>query len=335
VQNYVPDPGKVEQALRNAEYIENYSKRTLVYGLISSSDASSGIKMVGVQPDKEKKITDINTMVVEGEYLSGKAREIVLGKKLAEKLEVGLGDKLVGVAADLDGNVANELFRVVGIYKSGNSGFDRMHVYVPLKTAQDMLSLGENVSQFAMITNNPQKVSKFKHDLAAGLGAEYEVLTFEDLLPMIMNYIKIYREMIYFIYVIIGIAVLFGIVNTMLMSVFERIQEFGVLKSIGMKNGKLFMMVVVEAFVLGVIGSIVGVIIGLAIYYPLSVYGIDFSIYSESLESFGIGAVMYPSLDFSIVFKSLITMPIATVVGAVYPSIKAIRLNPTDAMRYV
>ncbi len=335
VRNYVPNPDKVASELDEAGYVEHYSRRTLVYGLLSSSDGSSGVLMVGIDNKKEKNITNIHEQVVEGKYLSGKNREVLLGKKLAEKLEVGVGDKVVGIAADTEGNVASELFRVVGIYQTGNSGFDRMHIYIPIKTAQRMLSLGDNVMEFAVITKSPDKVTEYKNELAGELGDEYETLSYKELLPLIMSYVDVYREMIYFIYVIIGIAVLFGIINTMLMSVFERIQEFGVLKAIGMKNGRLFTMVITEALILGIIGSIAGVLIGILIYLPMAHYGIDFSIYAESLESMGIGAVMYPMLDMTIIMNSLMVMPIATIIGAIYPAYKAVRLDPTDAMRYV
>jgi ABC-type antimicrobial peptide transport system permease subunit len=134
---------------------------------------------------------------------------------------------------------------------------------------------------------------------------------------------------------IIGLALIFGIINVMLMSVFERINEFGVLMSIGMKNSKLFLMIVFEAFIIGVIGTIAGLIIGLLIHYPISITGIDFSVFAEGLDSYGVGAIIYPYLSIENIITMIIIIPFIVVLGAIYPAFRAIRLQPVYAVRYV
>lgn len=118
------------------------------------------------------------------------------------------------------------------------------------------------------------------------------------------------------------------------MSVMERIQEIGVLMALGMKRGKIFIMIIEEAIILGLIGSVVGFILGggILLMFP---NGLDLSVFSESLSSFGIGSRIYPVFDESVIFNALVLMPISAAAAAIYPALKAIKLLPTDAMRYV
>lgn len=341
IQEYVPSGGDIENIIAETRGIKAYSKRTIVFGLLSSASSSSGVAIVGVEPDKEAEITKIKENIIEGSYFSDKPNDIVIGWKLAEKLDVEIGSKVVAFAVDLNGTKSQVLFRVTGIYRSSSSNFDRTYVYIPISKAQQFLALDSHYSEIAMILDDAEQSEAIKSKIIeniaeAGLNPkQYEVMTYQELLPLVMMYIEIYDQMIIYFYVIIGVAVLFGIINTMLMSVFERIQEFGVLMSIGMSKTRIFFMVIAEAFMLGVAGSVIGIGLGLIINAILMKTGIDFSFYSESLLSIGLETVIYPVFSLKDAFYSFLTMPIATVVGAIYPAIKAIRLKPTDAMRYV
>ena len=135
--------------------------------------------------------------------------------------------------------------------------------------------------------------------------------------------------------VIIGLALIFGIVNSMLMSVFERIREFGVLMSIGMKNSRIYSMIVTEAFIIGIVGTLAGLIIGLLLEIPLAHTGIDLSFFSTGLEAFGIGTVIYPVLSIGNIIMSSLFMPFVAILGALYPAYKAIKLEPIYAIYYV
>ncbi|MBU2472196.1 MAG: ABC transporter permease, partial [Bacteroidetes bacterium] len=118
IQNCIPDYEKVETILQSDPSISHYSKRVVTYGLISSASNSSGISIIGIGPKEEENITIIKKSVVEGEYFSGKKRDIVIGKKLSEKLGVGIGDKIVLMVTNFSGNVATDVFRVAGLYET-------------------------------------------------------------------------------------------------------------------------------------------------------------------------------------------------------------------------
>lgn len=335
VQNYLPDHSRVENALKRNPLIESYSRRVITFGLLSSASNSSGTNIIGIMPEEEEKVTKIKISIVEGSYLSGEKREIVIGRKLAEKLEVGLGDKVVAMASALDGTVGADVFRVVGLYETFSSEFDKYSVYVSLANAQELLALGMNISEFAMITKDVERVTQIRDDLISQLDESYEVLSYDEIVPLLVMQMDIHAQSMFIVYIIVGAAMIFGIVNSMLMSVFERIQEFGVLMALGMKNTRIFLMVVSEAFLLGILGSVIGLAIGYVIYVPLSHSGLDLSVFSEALTAFGAGATIYPVLTIQAVLSSIVIIPFIAVLGAIYPAFKAIRLQPVNAIRYV
>lgn len=335
IENRIENPDKVEQTLKLYKNIEDYSKRIEIFGLATSAANSSGVNIIAVEPEKEKKVSDIYKSITSGSYLTGKDNEIVIGNKLAEKLEVELGDKIVTVCNSVDGSVVNELFRVVGIFQSNSTEFNKTFVYVPLKNAQTMLDAGNAVTNFVIKIDDIDNASQIKESMINDLGDKYAVKDYKDMLPLLISMIKMYFQFIIVYYLIIGFAVVLGIINTTLMSVFERIQEFGVLLAIGMNRFKIFKMIITESAIIGFLGSFLGAGLGFLILLPLSSTGIDMSIFSESLASFGVGNIIYPEVGIHTIVYSLLTIPVATVVGALYPALKAVKLQPTDAMRYV
>lgn len=333
-QSVVPNREEVEKALGEANYVKAWSKRAISSGMINSAGASSGVTIIGALPNSERRVTNIADKIVEGEYLSGNDNKIVIGKDISEKLEVGVGDKIVLMAAQMDGSVGYGMYRVAGVFETGSSEFDKTHVYIPLAQAQTLLDLGDEVHEYAMIVNNEKGVDEDKAALAEKIDGEYEILTYKELLPIIMAYMDMVQASMIITYLIFIVAILFGVINSMLMSVMERIKEFGVLMSIGMKGGKIFFMVVQESFLLGIFGTVVGFALGYSLFLLMK-DGVDLSIYKESLASFGTGSVIYPVFDASVILNAFIFMPIATALGAIYPALKAVKLQPTDAMRHV
>lgn len=335
IQSNIPDPLIVEDALKNNPSVKSYSKRVVTFGLLSSATNSAGVFLNGIIPEDEIKVSNISNSIVEGEYFTGGEREIVLGTKLAEKLEVGLGDKVVALSNMPNGKIGSEVFRITGLYKTPSSEFDKSFIYIPIKTAQSMLQLDDKVFEFAIVTKNINSTEMVKNELLAELGSKYEVQSYKDLLPLLIIWMDMYKESLVFINFIVGLALIFGIINSMLMAVYERINEFGVLMAIGMKNIKMFFMVVFEAVILGIFGTLIGLASGLLINWPISIIGIDLSLFAEGLNSYGVGAVIYPTLSFENFIMTLLMIPVVSVIGAIYPAYKAIKLDPIYAIRYV
>ncbi len=335
IQSFIPDKAKVERILAHNKKIVHFSERVVAFGLVSSAISSSGVYILGINPDDEAKITTISKSIIKGEYFSGKQREIVIGNKLAEKLKVGLGGKVIVLSNRPDGSIGSEVFRVTGIFKSPNSEFNKAYIFVPIKTLQNMLGLGNKIHEFAIITTDYKVTEDVKNEIRNQLDESYEVLSYRDILPLLIMQMELYKETIYIINLIIGLALLFGIINSMLMAVFERINEIGVLMAIGMKNGKIFTMILLESLFIGLLGTALGLITGIGLTELISIHGIDFSLFAESLENWGIGAVIYPKLTLENLIAMLFMIPFITISGAVYPALKAIKLEPVYAISYV
>ncbi|MBL1213348.1 MAG: ABC transporter permease [Ignavibacteriae bacterium] len=335
VQNYLPNPANVDNILRDNKDIKAFSKRVITFGLISSASNSSGVYINGIVPEEEKQVSIINRQIVEGEYFSGGKGEIVIGSKLAEKLDVTLGDKVVAMSNTPSGTIGSEVFRVVGIFKTFSSEFDKSFIYIPMQTVQEMLNIDDKIYEFAIVTKDYHKVEEVKNSINEELNQNYEVLSYKDLLPFLVYQIDLSKESMWIFNVIIELALIFGIINAMLMAVFERINEIGVLMSIGMKNIKIFTMILLEGLIIGIIGTAVGLGLGYLIMLPLQKVGLNLAIYTESLESFGVGAVIYPTVSIDDVIGILIAIPFISIVGAIYPAYKAIKLDPVYAIRYV
>ncbi len=335
IKNSIKKTDEVENVIRSNKQVEYFSKRVVTFGLLSSASNSTGVYINGINPDVEQHISRIKSSIIEGKYFAGSKRDIVIGQRLAENLKVELGDKVVALANTPDGSIGSDVFRIVGIYKSPSSEFDKTYIYIPIITAQEMLDIPGQVHEFAMILKDHKLAGKVTDELKTQLPNGFEVLSYENLLPYVIIQLELYGEMLFIINFIIGLALIFGIINSMLMSVFERINEIGVLMSIGMKNWKIFLMILFEALIIGIAGTTVGVVSGYLISLPLGVYGIDLSIFAESLESFAMGSVLYPQLSLENFLIVIFMIPFISLLGAIYPAVKAIRLEPVYAIRYV
>jgi ABC-type lipoprotein release transport system permease subunit len=355
VKNFIPGYQQVESVLKKIPGIEAYSKRVIAPGILSSADNSSGVLIKGINPGEESKVSVIKNSIIEGKYLGENKHDIIIGEKLAEKLGVSLGDKVVAMTNTLSGSIGSDVFRIVGIFQTASSNYDKRAIYINAKAEDAMLGFDDQNGQdsavrkssvenknspgiyyeFAIITNNFEKVDSIKKVLESKLGGDYEVLTYEDLLPMLIYEMEIFKKSMLIINMVIGLALIFGIINSMLMSVFERTNEIGVLMAIGMKNNRLYLMIELEALILGVLGTITGLAAGLLLDLMLAHSGINLSLFSAGLKAIGVGAVIYPALSFSDIINAVFPMPFVAVLGAVYPAYKAIRLQPIYAINYV
>lgn len=338
IQNSMTRPALVRNVLKSLDGRLNYSERLRVFGLISSAYNSYGVSIVGIVPSEERRITTISKYIKAGNYLTGKPGRILVSSSMAEKLKVGLGDKVVIMASQSDGSIGSEACRISGIYKTFNSGFDQSHVYITMQTADQLLGTSGLVSEFVISPRDTRDVDPLASEIGQKLGnsaggPKFEVLTYEQMLPLLVAQLEMYRQALYLIAGIIALALIFGIVDAMLMSVMERTHEFGVSMAIGMSNRKIFTMVMVEAFYLAVIGTAIGLVFSYAAVSFLSETGWNLSVFSASLDSLGIGSIIYPHFDKTSLIQTVSIIPAATLLAAVYPALKAIRLQPVEAIR--
>lgn len=315
-------------------------QRMFLQGLLNSPVNSVGVGVTAIQPGQEAQVSDWNEKIVEGEYLDDDARGIVIGVAMADTLGVEVGDKLVMMTQGED-DVTSRLFRVRGLFRTGSAEMDGFIALIHIDAARELTGLPTASNQVSLHLPN----IKDAEAIAASLGATYsgqalEVLTWQEAIPAINGLIEQDRKSNNIMMVFIGVIVAFGVLNTVLMSVMERIREFGVMLSLGMAPRYLSRLVMMEGLFLGTFAVAVGVAGAAAVTIPLSSSGMDMSSMlggTETMDMAGIAisAVIYPAMDWGRIIGLCVGSVLLTALASAYPAWRAAQLKPVEAMNHV
>ena len=335
IENSMAEPEMVERAFEKHLPPEAlWTSRVRVSAVVSNARHSGGVTMVGIDPAKEARVSFIGGAVTEGNYLKHNDEHgIVVGKALVDKFETKLGHKLVLMSQDTGGEIASKAFRIVGIFESEMEATEKQYVFITLPSAQHMLKLGNAISEFCIVLPDRHQVNELAGSLANALpSSNYEVHTWRELLPLVDAYLSLFDVFIFIWFLVVFIAMGFGIVNTTLMAVFERIREFGLLKALGMKPWWIVRGVLTESFLLLVMGMAVGNALGLLSVFALSGTGIDLSNFAAGAEFAGISRVIYPAIGTRDVVTANLVVFVLGLLVSVYPATKAARFTPVEAL---
>lgn len=322
--------------LQKDDLVRSASSRTITKGMITSPTTATGVTVYGISPKAEIKQIGLNNNLIEGGYFaSGKDNEIFIGEKLAKKLKVKLRSKVVITFTDIESNMVSAAYRVGGIYRSRNLSLDEVNVYVRKKSLGKLLGLKPSESnELAILLKDETTLESYKNYVQQ-LVPNAKVEDWKDLSPELELVIESFHLYTYIITGIILLALTFGIVNTMLMSVLERIRELGMLMAIGLNKRKIFSMIMVETLFLTLIGCPVGLFIGWLSVLVLGTYGINIAIFSEGLASYGFSSIIYPALDGQNYWTVAIMCLITALLAAIYPAYRALQLNPAESIRKI
>lgn len=330
---YIPEGMELIKKIRSMPGVEGVSGRTLVDGMAASPASTYGVRIEGIDPENERRVTDIKDLLIKGQYFKTKKRNpILIGQKLANRLNLKLHSKIVLSFPAMDNSLVYGAFRIEGIFKSQSSAFDESHVFVKRKDLLRLLNSPPIVHEIAIRLDSSGLVPAVSSELKG----EYPGLSVKTWREIAPETAAIAGAMETWSYVFVGIilmALIFGITNTMLMAVMERTQELGILMAVGMKKGKVFVMILFETIMLSITGGVCGMIAGAATIVILSHRGIDLTAFASSLESFGASTVLYPFLPAGM-YIALVGMIIAAAsIASTMPAWKAIHLKPSEAIR--
>jgi ABC-type lipoprotein release transport system permease subunit len=335
IENSITDPETVEGAIEKILPAEaRWTSRVRVSAVASNARHSSGVTLAGIDPSREAEISFIGSAVTQGRYLApDDAHGIVVGKALLDQFETKIGHKLVLMSPASDGSVASRAFRIIGIFRAEMKSTEKRFVFVTKSAAQQMLKLKNGVSEFCIVLPNRLDNNPLVAALQSSLSASrYEVSTWRDLLPVLNAYLKLSDGFIYIWYVVIFIAMGFGIVNTTLMAVFERMREFGLLKALGIKPLGIIKGVLTEAFLILLIGMFIGNFLGFLSVLALSGSGIDLSALAAGAEFAGMSRSLYPLIyPIDVIMANLVVFTLGLLVS-LYPAVKAARFTPVEAL---
>ena len=331
---YLGEPDKLNAVLESDKSIESYAFRTLLNGMVSSPIKSNGVRIIGVNKNQEKELTNIYSGLVKGTYFESKRRNpILIGEALAEKLKVKLQSKVVLTFQDTENTIISGAFRVCGIYKTQYSKYDQGTVFIENKDLHRLLK-SENFHQVALLCNSIDQVDSTYNSLKTNL-PEYEVKDWKSIAPELAYADKIMESWLFLIMIIIMLALIFGIINTMLMAVFERRKELGMLMAIGMNRSKIFLLILIETLFLSLIGAPTGLVLGALTIKITSETGINLAFISKGLENIGLSSVIYPQIESYFYLFITVMVFLFTLIAAIYPSRKALMLKPTEAIRTI
>ncbi len=333
---HLTHPEEITAFLDSAEEVKNYAPRIEGRGLISSSYSSSGVRIVGIKPGMESAITLVKRSVIEGDYLkSGGDHAILIGQKMADKLKVKLGEKIVLTVQTVNNELASDAYRVAGIYKTISSDFDKYMVYVPIGSARLLLEIERGVTGIVIRTRDNTDMAALKTEINGQFGEMgAEAFTWEELEPLIAEMVKISKKwnMIFFVAIFIILSI--GIINTQNIAVYERMHEIGVVRAMGTKPLFIFSMIMLETLFLGAVGIVVGCLLSYPLILWFSIKGLSLAMFSEGLEMFGLGATIFFKIEFMDVVYSALSIMITAFFGAFIPAVRASRLEPAKAIRF-
>ena len=253
---------------------------------------------------------------------------------MAETLKVKLRSKVVLTFNNADGDITAAAFRIVGIVTSSSLNISQGYAFVNQTDLDKILGMNGQIHEIAVVTD-PQIEE-------ASIIAQYQAAYADDLVeswreiaPELAFMQEMYGSMLYVLMGIIMAALVFGIVNTMLMAVLERFRELGMLMAVGMTKIRVFTMVLLETLYLGIVGAPVGLLVG---WLTISYYrgaGVDLSNYSEGLESFGYSSILYPYVQADAYYQIALAVMVTALIGAIYPALKAVKLKPVEALHSI
>lgn len=337
----VPDPGAIGSILEKTPGIDAYTYRANAFSLVSSEERTYGIVVIGIDPAREANVSTLKKVIRQGSYLSeGDTNQALLGELLAKNLQVGLGDELVVIGQGRDGSVAATVVEVKGTYNSGQDEFDRSSIHIPLKHFQDVYAMRGGVHEVVALGKSLGAIPAIRKTVEDTIENDdpknlLVVLDWIDLMPGLIEGIKLDLISGLILYCILILVVAFSILNTFLMAVFERTKEFGVMMAIGTTPRRLTKLLLLESITMTVIGIVVGIIAGCLVTWYFQVHGIAISGMSEVLRQFGIPERMYPQLSFLSVTIGPTLVLFITSLTALYPALRVRRLRPVEALASV
>jgi len=303
------------------------------FGLVSHGDNSSGTQVLGIDPLKETTVTDFHKHLFKGSFLQHE-KDVLLGKKIAVTLDATIGDELVIVTQAADGSIGNDLYRVAGILKGISEEIDRSTVMMSLADFRGLFSLHNVATEIALRRGDPTEDLTVIRDRIKLALPDQEVKTWKELFPAVSDLLELTDASIYILLTIIYLAGSLIMLNTMLMSVFERIKELGIMMAIGFRPMQVLLLIFLETFFLTLCGAVMGLACGVSLSLYLTHYGLDLTSITEGFSFVGIAAEphWFAVTTFNTVFPPFIFLFVLSLLAVVYPAIKASLLKPVDAL---
>lgn len=315
--------------------ITDWGARITTFGLVSVGETSFAAMLLGIQPEAESRFIRWDRKLEQGEYLeSSDENGALVGAHLADNLGVTVGDTIIIVTQDYYGALTGGLRVVRGIFRSHSAELDRGAVLINLSSAQHLLSMEDRVNTLVLMVSSNDQVDPLKESLSAALdGQDMEVIPWYEILPDLIQLVELDNVFGLLTEAILVLVIGFMVLNTFLMSVMERIREFGVMRSLGASPGRVVVTIVLEAVLLTAVGLFLGNLLGLSVSWYNTIHPLDFSGMGEEVyKIYGMDPRIYASISLeTVLYPNLIVVGVIAL-AIIYPAFRASRIKPVEAL---
>ena len=335
VEYRINPPDKKQQKILNSDFVKAWATRIKVPAIVQSERENAPLTLVGINPASEVYLSFIPTAVTQGKYLeNNQSSGILLGKKLAKRLRTELNKRVVILSQGDDGSIKERGFRVVGIYEVEQEDTETQFAFISSTHAQSLLGIKNTISEISFILHDLENLEHVldqfkslntKHDL------NLDIKSWSKLEPFTLAILDMTSGTIALLTIIMFILIAFGLVNTLLMAVYERTREFGLLQALGMKPKYILYMILIESLFLMGIGVLAGYIISISTIQFFS-DGLDLGVLAEGATMFGAGRVMYPEINWMQSLLIAIFVWVMGVITSLYPAWRASREVPVETI---
>jgi len=335
INNLIPiTDQRLTEKLESVELVA-WSSRVNVPAVITSERESRGAILFGIDPERERDISFVADNIVAGRYLEDTSDNgLIIGQKLLETLETDLGKRVVLMSQDPGNEIAERGFRIVGVFKAKLISYEETMLFVGKKTLQQMLHIGDQVTEVAIVGADYRQADATLKTVRDRLGPAVEVLPWYELNRYLGTMLRVMDGFVLVWTVVIFLALSFGLVNTLVMAVFERVREIGLMLALGMRPFSILAQVVIESLLLLSIGLAVGTTLAWGTIYPMQ-SGIDISVVAQGMEMFGSSSILYPKLTLADIVLANTVVLVLGFFASLSPAWRASRYEPIEAITKV
>ncbi|UCH78087.1 MAG: ABC transporter permease [Candidatus Coatesbacteria bacterium] len=339
VMKRIREPGPIVAAIESTEKVAAYSLRVKTYALAAAHGDSAGALILAFDPRRERGVSYMHRSLREGRFLEARNRgEVVIGYVLAENLGLAFGDQIALMVQAADGSMGADKFTVVGLADPGISAMNNSLILMNLADAQELLAYGDAVNEIVVMAEDSYDVARVHGTLEEQVDRErYEVLTWAEAAPEMEEMIELDWASFLLMMAVFTVVALLGIMNTVVMSVFERVREFGIMMALGLRPGQLARLVVTETTLMTFVAMAIGFSLAVVTTWLNTEYGFDMGVFGaqESMADWGMANTLFFakfSLKFFVVaFASVLGM---SFLATLYPALRTAAMRPVEAIKF-
>jgi ABC-type lipoprotein release transport system permease subunit len=335
IANLIPISDTELTAAFDAAGFRIWASRVRVPAVITSERESRGVTLLGVDPEYERDLTFVNYDEVEGRFLSAADDTgVVIGRKLSETLDTRVGKRIVLMSQDPDNEIADRGFRVIGLFDANVEAFEESYVFAGKATLQKMLHIEDQVSELVVVGDDYRNVEPLFAQVSALVGDRAEVRRWTEVDGYLGAMLNVMDGFVLIWIIVIFLALSFGLVNTLVMAVFERVREIGLMLALGMRPIIILGQIIAESLMLLALGLFVGTALAWATVQPMK-GGVDLSIVGEGMEMYGMSSTLTPELLVSDIILANVVVLVLGFLASLSPAWRAAHYEPIEAITKV